>query len=189
VKLTRSAVVVVAMAAAVLTPTAAQAQAVTTPDAAGDMVLLTLPGGSTAPAPDRAEGDIISSRVQHKAKALVMTMQYRELTAGQTALHWYGIRTGAMKRFALLQADAAHPSGRVRLFKPNGKVVRCHVGHAIDYTANTATVRVPSSCLGKPRRVKVAMQVGMAISSTQIYVDDAHNTGGWIPSYGGWVRR
>jgi hypothetical protein len=188
VKFTRVILAITVGAVVPLLPMAAHAKTYTSADAPNDVVALTLPGGATTPAPDRAEGDIISSQVQHKARVVILTMQYRELTPGQAALHWYGIKTGTMRRFVLLQADAAHLSGRARLFKGNDKVVRCHIGHTIDYTANTASVRVPASCLGKPRRVKVAMQFGAPNGQGQAWVDDAHNTGGWLPTYGPWVR-
>jgi hypothetical protein len=148
-----------------------------------------MPGGTTSPVPERAEGDIIGSQVRHKARVVVMTMRYQELTRGQQAVHWFGLRTGKMARFVLLATDADHPAGRARLFRPNGKMVRCHVRHSLDYTANTATVRVPRSCLGTPRRVRAAMQYAAPISGTQAYVDDARSTGGWLPVYGPWVRR
>jgi hypothetical protein len=189
VRLIRPLVLMATAAAVALIPAAADAGSYSSVDHAHDMVVLTLPGGTTSPAPERAEGDIIASRVRHKAHVVVMTMRYQELTAGQRAVHWFGIRTGKMARFVLLATDAGHPAGRARLFKPNGKMVRCQVRHSIDYTANTATVRVPRSCLGTPRRVRAAMQYGAPISSTQTYVDDARSNGGWLPVYGPWVRR
>jgi hypothetical protein len=189
VRIVRSFVLVGAVAAVALAPSAAQANTYSSTDQPNDVVVVTMPGGTTSPAPDRAEGDIVASKVRHMSRAVVMTMRYRELTAGQQAVHWYGIRTGHMKRVVLLVADAAHPAGRARLFKPSGKVVRCHVGRGIDYTANTATVRVPRSCLDGPRRVKVAMQYAAPISKTQAYVDDARSNGGFLPVFGPWVRR
>lgn len=188
-KLVRSAVVLAATAAAVLVPATAQAKTYTSTDAANDVVVVTMPGGTTAPAADRTEGDIVGSQVRHKARAVVLTMHFQELTAGQTALHWYGIKTGKMTRIVLMQSDAAHPGGQARLFKPNGKTVRCHIGHAVDYTANTATVKVPRSCLGEPKWVKVAMQEASSLADNQAYVDDSHSTGGFLPVYGPRVRR
>lgn len=188
-RLVRSAILVTAAAAVSLIPTAAHAKTYTSADQPNDVVILTLPGGTTAPAPERTEGDIVSSQVQHKARAVVLTMRYQELTAGQSAVHWYGIRTGKLTRIVLMQADSSHVGGRVRLFKPSGKPVRCHVGHSIDYTTNTATVRVPRSCLGKPRWVKVAMQAGAPTPDGKVYVDDARSNGGWLPVYGPRVRR
>lgn len=188
-KLVRSAVLAATVAAAVLAPTAADAKAYSSTDTSGDVVVVTMPGGSTAPAPDRTEGDIVATRVQHKARVVILTMRFRELTRGQTALHWFGIKTGKMTRIVLMPADASHPGGAARMFKPNNKAVRCHVGHAIDYTTNTATVRVPRACLGKPRWVKVAMQEAAPAGDNQAYVDDSHSNGGFLPVYGPRVRR
>ena len=188
-KLTRTAVLA-ATVAAVLVPTAAQAKTYTSTDAANDVVTVTLPSGATAPAADRTEGDIVGSQVRHKARAVVLTMHFQELTAGQTALHWYGVRTSKMTRIVLLRAGLGQEGGRARLFKPNGDAVKCHVGHSIDYTANTATVRVPRSCLGKPRWVKAAMQeASPAATANQVYVDDAQSNGGFLPVFGPRVRR
>jgi hypothetical protein len=189
VKLVRSAVLVATVAATVLAPTAADAKAHSSTDTAGDVTVVTMPGGATTPAPDRAEGDIVATQVQHKARTVVLTMRFQELTAGQTALHWYGIKTGKMTRIVLMQSDASHPNGVARLFKPDNKAVRCRIGHTIDYTANTATVKVPRSCLGKPRWVKVAMQEASPAGQSQIYVDDSISNGGFLPVYGPRVRR
>jgi hypothetical protein len=190
VKLVRSAVLVATAVAAVLAPTAAQAKTYTSTDAANDVVVVTLPSGSTSPAADRAEGDIVSSVVKHKSRAVILSMHFQELTPGQTALHWYGIKTGKMTRIVLFQTDAAHPSGQAALFNPKAKRVRCRVGYSVDYTANTASVKVPRSCLGKPRWVRVAMQEGSASGTPgQSYVDDSRNTGGFLPAYGPRVRR
>lgn len=189
-KLTRSVALAVATAAAVLVPAAAQANSYTSTDTTNDVVVVTLPGGSTVPAADRAEGDIVSSQVKHKASAVILTMHFRELTPGQTALHWYGIKTGKMTRIVLFQTDAAHPSGRAALFKPNSKRVSCRVGFAVDFTANSASVKVPRSCLGMPKWVRVAMQeAAPATASGQAYVDDSRNNGGFLPVYGPRVRR
>jgi hypothetical protein len=188
-KFVRSVVLGVTVAAAVLAPTAAEAKSYTSTDTANDVVDVTMPAGSTTPAPDRAEGDILATRVVHKARVVVLTMRFQQLTRGQTALHWYGIRTGKITRVAIMQSDAGHPGGVVRLFKPNGNKVSCRVGHVMDYTAKTATVKVPRSCLGRPRWVKVAMQEATPVSSSQIYVDDSRSKGGFLPVYGPRVRR
>lgn len=188
-KLIRSAVLGVTVAAAVLAPTAAQAKSDTSTDTPNDVVLVTMPGGSATPAPARREGDILGTTVQHKARAVVLTMRLQELTPGQTALHWFGIKTGKMTRVVIMQSDAGHPGGRARLFKLNGKTVRCRVPHVVDYTANTVTVKVSRSCLGKPRWVKVAMQEATPVSDNQVYVDDSHSNGGFLPVYGKRVRR
>jgi hypothetical protein len=191
VKLVRSAVLVATVAATVLAPTAADARSHSSTDTAGDVVIVTMSDGTTTPAPDRTEGDIVGTQVRHKARVVVLTMHFQELTAGQTALHWFGIKTGKMTRIVLMPADASHPGGVARLFKPDNKAVRCRIRHTIDYTANTATVKVPRSCLGKPRWVKVAMQEASPVAGSQgqVYADDSISNGGFLPVYGPRVRR
>lgn len=187
--LVRSVVLGTTVAAAVLAPTAAQAKTYTSTDTANDVVAVTMPAGTTTPAADRTEGDIVSSRVRHGSRVVALTMRFQELTAGQTALHWYGIRTGKMTRVVIMESDAGHLNGRARMFKPNGKPVTCRIGHAVDYTANTATVRVPRSCLGKPKWVRVAMQEASPLGDQQAYVDDSRSNGGFLPVFGPRVFR
>ena len=189
-KLVRSAVLAATVAAAVLAPTAAQANTYNSTDGTGDVVVVTLPGGATTPAADRSEGDIVSSQVKHKARAVILTMHLQQLTAGQTALHWFGIKTGKMTRVVLFQTDATHPAGQAALFKLPAKRVACHVGHSVDYATHTVSVKVPRSCLGKPKWVRVAMQEASPTgTSGQVYVDDARNSGGFLPTYGPRVYR
>jgi hypothetical protein len=59
------------------------------------------------------------------------------------------------------------------------KKVSCHVTRKVDYTANTATVWVPRSCLGRPRWVKVGMAVASSASPefSPAHVDDARANG------------
>jgi hypothetical protein len=186
----RSAILVTAAALVPLMPVAAHAKTYTYEDQTGDVVLFSTATGTTSPAPTQVEGDIVWSQVRHKARKVVLTMRLQELTTANPALHWYGIRTGKMKRIVLLEGAPGHWGGKVALFKPSGKKVSCRVTRTIDYTANTATVRVPRSCLGRPRWVKVAMQEATpGPTEKTVYVDDARSTGGVIPVYGPKVRR
>jgi hypothetical protein len=188
-KFVRSALVVAAATLVPLVPTAAHADKYTFTDHTGDVVTYAK-DGTTTPAPDQVEGDIAWSKVQHKSRKVVLTMRLRELNTGTPAIHWYAIRTGKMKRIVLLEAAAGHWGGKVALFKPTGKKVRCTVGRTIDYTSNTATVRVPRSCLGKPRWVKVAMQeASPGPDANTVYVDDARGNGGVNPVWSPKVRR
>jgi hypothetical protein len=188
-KFVRSALVVAAATMVPLVPTAASANTYTYTDHTEDVVLYHS-NGTTSPASTQVEGDIAWTKVRHKARKVVLTIRLRELTTGHSSLHWYGIRTGKMKRIVLLEGAAGHWGGKVALFKPTGKRVKCNVGRTIDYTANTATVRVPRSCLGRPRWVKVAMQeASPGPENNSAYVDDSRSNGGVVPVFGPRVFR
>jgi hypothetical protein len=68
------------------------------------------------------------------------------------------------------------------------KRVHCGVRHTIDYLANTVVIKVPRSCLGKPRWVQVSDE---AISRTDslIYVDQGGAGSTEELVYGPRIRR
>ena len=180
-KLIRSAALVAATVAAVLAPSAAQAKSWSHADATGDVFSAPYKSNAFTPAPDRVVGDVIGSSIRHKRRAVVMQLQYRDLELGSEINgHIFVIKTPSMRRVVTLAAASAFPNGRVEVQKPNGKKVSCRVPHRIDYTANTATVVVPRSCLGNPKWVKVAMAgasfTGFTSTST-MWIDDALSTG------------
>lgn len=180
-KLVRSVVLGVTVAAAVLAPTAAEAKSYRHVDATGDMFSTTSSTKTFTPAPDRIVGDIVSTTIRHKSRNVVIQVQYRDLVANsEIDAHYFVIRTSKMRRDVSLVSAGSFPAGRVQMTKANGTKVSCHVGRRIDYSLNTATVVVPRSCLGRPRWVKVGMAAaeltGLGSTDPQ-YVDDAFSTG------------
>ena len=175
----RSALVAAAAASVVLLPTAAQADKLVQNDAVGDVVSVAGESETTTPLPDRAEGDIAWSKIRHRDRKVILTLRYRELNTGQEMLHYYAIRTSKMKRYVYLSAGTGHWGGRVQMRNGHDKKVSCRVTKKIDYIANTATVWVPRSCLGKPRWVKVAMaQASFDSANPDTFViDDARANG------------
>ena len=182
-KLVRSALVVAAATVVTLVPTAANADKYVAADTTDDVVKLAS-DNSTTPQHGRTEGDIIRTTVRHRAKRVVITMRFAELSAvGLGDLHIFAIRSNKLNRVIGVDTGPGHWGGKVVVEKPNGKKVSgCNARRTVDYTANTATVSVPRSCLGKPRWVKVAMQHGTFVTEDDLYVDDAH-TNGRIFSY------
>ena len=177
----RSAALVAATVVAVLAPSAAQAKSWSHADATGDVFSAPYKSNAFTPAPDRVVGDVIGSSIRHKRSAVVMQLQYRDLELGSEINgHIFLVKTPTMRRLVTLAAASAFPNGRIEVRKPSGKKVSCRVPHRIDYTANTATVVVPRSCLGKPKWVKVAMAgasfTGFTSTST-MWIDDALSTG------------
>jgi hypothetical protein len=177
VKFIRSALVLTAATLIPLMPTAAHADRLVQNDAVGDVVSVS--GESATPLPDRTEGDIAYSKIRHRDRRVILTMRYRELSTGQDMLHYFAIRTSKMTRYVYLSASTGHWGGVVQMRNAHDKKVRCHVTKKIDYTANTAMVSVPRSCLGKPRWVKVAMAQASydASSATTFMIDDARANG------------
>jgi hypothetical protein len=190
-KLVRSVVLVTAAAAVALMPTAAHADKYVHTDVSGDVVTFDPESDTTAVDPERTEGDIVRSVVRHRAHKVVLTLAYRELSSSTPMLHYFAIRTSTAKRYVSLRTSASHPGGRVAMFDGHDKKVRCHVRRKIDYTANTATVAVPRSCLSNPRWVKVAMaQATFGTASGPFYIDDSRATGNFNnPQFGPRVHR
>lgn len=174
-KFLRSALVVAAAALLPLVPSAAHADKYVYADPSGDVLKLVDPQvGTTEPAPGRVEGDIVRSSVRHKARRVLVTMRFQELTReGIGQLFGYGIRTAKMTRYVTVDTGPGHWGGKVTVTKPNGKKVRCNVTRTIDYASNTAAVSVPRACIGKPRWVKASMREGSFVSESEIYFDDA----------------
>jgi hypothetical protein len=193
----RSAILLTAAALVPLMPTAAHADRYTHIDAIGDV--LSGPATSTSnpstPESERANGDITASKVIHKARKVIMRMKYRDIAWNdEVNAHLFVVRTSKMKRYVQLVAGDGFRGGKVVVTKPNGKRVKCRVKRNVDYTVNTATVKVPRSCLGYPRWVKVGMAsvfyTGFKAADT-LYVDDARTNGtlGSGPALSPKVRR
>ena len=180
-KLVRSALVVSAATLIPLVPTAAHADRYTYSDHTGDVVSFTGDSDTPTPAPDRVIGDIAASAVAHRSSNVTLRMRYRDLArTDETAAHLFVIRTSKMTREVTVVAAQGFYGGRVIMTKLSGKTVSCRITRKIDYVANTVTVTVPRSCLGRPHWVKVGMAsvvfTGMGSSDTQ-YVDDARTNG------------
>jgi hypothetical protein len=181
VKLSRAIITVAVAAVVPLLPAAAYADRYTHADPAGDVASTVGQSDTYTPAPERVEGDVISSTVKHGARTVVMTLVYRDLSdSAEVDGHVYFVHTSKMNRVVRLYANSTNPGGKAVLTKANGKKVSCHVRRHIDYNLNTAKVIVPRSCLGQPRWVKVGMGSVMfsaAGASGPVWIDDALSTG------------
>lgn len=162
-------------------------------DATADVVSVTGASETMAPAPERTNGDIAYSKVNHRARKVVLTLRYRDLEGVGLQSHFFSIRTPTFTRDVYVVAASGFWGGKAFMQTPRGKRVRCHLAKKIDYTTNTVTVSVPRTCLDKPRWVKVAMaQVSFdSVESETIYADDARVSGRLLsrPVYGPRVRR
>jgi hypothetical protein len=192
VKLIGSTLVTGIVTLAFLVPTAAHADTYVHPDATGDVVSVKKVSGATTPAPEQVEGDIVRTRVRHKAHRVVLKMRVRDLTqTGRGTVHYYSIRTKKLTRIVTVQAKPGDWDGTVTMLKPNGRRTHCHVSHRIDYTLNWARISVPRSCLNWPRWVKAAMEEITVNAANVGYADDSQTDGQIYnrPVYGPRVRR
>lgn len=176
-KLVRSALVVAAAMTVPLAPTAAHADKYVRADASGDVVSFTK--SADTPAPAQVNGDVVRSTVRHKAKRVVLTMRFNDLDGSGYTVFAYSVRTSKMTRDVALVTFPGHHAGKVVMTTPKGKKVRCRLARSIDYTANTATVSIPRSCVGKPRWVKVGMAMVTSPNPdfTTGFADDSGTTG------------
>lgn len=182
----RLVILVTTVAMVMLVPTAAQAKSYSHVDPTGDVVSFVGQSETPTPAPDRASGDIVGSSVKHKAKKVIVRVQYRDLVAGDdVTLHIFEFKTSAMRREVMFFAGSVFGSGgsKAKLTKPDGTKVPCKVARRIDYSLHTVTVKVPRSCLDRPKWVQVGMgtavvtSFGGAPADTTTFVDDAMTNG------------
>jgi hypothetical protein len=178
-KFVRSIVVVAAATAAALVPTAALANGSGHTDARGDVQSVALDASGkvsnpTATAePTATNGDITSVSAKNSARKVKVVLHFADLNpVGSAQVHEVAIATPGKNRVAFVRAYPGTWGGTAFLGTTHGKKVRCSVGHHIDYTRNLVVVKVPSSCLGHPKVVKV-------------FFDDAYTTlGGFFDTFG-----
>lgn len=183
-KLLRSAVVLAA-AAVVLVPSAAQADADSHRDAVGDVRSVAYdPGtGKVVESPSTAEpaarlGDMTKIKVSHTSSSLTFVLRYRDLAkAGFRHVHEVVIVTPKFARYVDVVAGPGNWKGKAQMSKPNRKKVACSIGRRIDYGDNVVTIKVPRSCVGSPKVVKVGA-VGLIGYGSKIFYDEAYSAGG-----------
>lgn len=184
-KLVRSAVLVTAAAAVSLMPTAALADTSGHRDATGDLMSVAYDPatGNVTDSPSTAEptktlGDISKVGVVHSDRTVKITLRFRDLSAaGFEQVHEFAIASPNRNRLVYVVAYPGHWGGKATMRTPHGKKVSCSLHHRIDYGHNTVTVKVPRSCLGRPKVVKVGAATLVGYGS-KIYYDDAYATGG-----------
>jgi hypothetical protein len=105
-------------------------------------------------------------------------MHFADLHSGGLAqVHEVFIATPGMNRVAIVSAYPGKWGGKALLRTPKGKKVHCSVRHNIDYAHHKVVVKVPASCLGRPKVIKVGAATLVADGS-KIFYDDAYTAGG-----------
>ena len=189
-KLVRSAVLVTAVAVA-LSPTAAQANSNGHTDSIGDVQSVTadaqgnVTDETTVAEPTATQGDITRVRATNSSRGVKVVLHFAELNTGGIAqVHQVFIATTKMRRVALVSAYPGKWGGKSILRSASGKKVRCSVRHNIDYAHNKVVVKVPASCVGRPKVIKVGA-VELMLDGTKIFFDDAYaHLGAWTDNVG-----
>jgi hypothetical protein len=177
---------VAACAVALTLTSSAVAQAATTTlvDPRGDVWAQDTPSiGQNTKAPDRRQGDIVRTDLQHNRSQVVIRTRFAELDrVGHdfVSVAWLRTNTGRV-RVALLHASPRPGTNRWRgtltlRDRADTRSFKCATSHHIDYTANVAVMRIPRSCLGDPRTVQGAFASGTAGGGT-FFVDNPSNQG------------
>lgn len=150
------------------------------------------PAGPVHADPGHDNGDLVGVRVRHDAATVRVVLSFRALRAqGSNHEYAFGLRTGALQRKAVFSAYPSYWQGtKVFFSKPDGSPVTCTGKRTIDYVANTVKLSVPTSCLGKPTKVGVAVKVTQLELGVVSY-DKGYAKGGPIGTdvYGPYVRR
>lgn len=146
-------------------------------DPAGDVARSPVGSNVYTPAPTQTHGDIVATRVVHARRAIWIQIRFAELTdQGNGNFHLIGIKTPWRSRTIELDALPGHWEGRTTMTDAHGRVVACDVTHRISYDRNRVMLRVPRTCLGAPRWVRVGIRSTVA-GATSAYTDDARSTG------------
>ena len=178
----RSLVLCLATGLAVLTPaTAAHAGSVARPDAERDVVRATYDentGKETmTPAPERTDGDIVRSAVQHRPRKVIATMKFADLTnTGGPRLHVVQVRTNeGANRSVFVETTPRSSRVTPTMITGRGRTVRCRgLDAKVDYAAKRVDVVIPRPCLSRPRWVRVGMGEAALVDDTTIFFDDAN---------------
>ncbi len=186
-KLLRTATVAAAAAFVVLAPTAAHADTATHYDTVGDIVGITYDDAtdtsSTAPAPDRKQGDITKVRTSFEGETLRISASYRALVkAGPFMFHSLRLVTSKTERSVGIFAGPGGWAGESALSTKFGSPVKCPgLAHKIDYTAKLVIVSIPRTCLAvsgvKPGAVQVGFGTGTYGANDTLFVDDGFKNG------------
>ncbi len=174
--------VAVAAPALALIPVVANAQIVTTHDAAHDVMSMGAEDDNiNRPEPLRSEGDVLKMRVNHRSHVIRVTLFEKRLTRvhdGSAAFHVFALRTNKGKRADLsLIAFKGRLQGMSELFVQNREAKCRGVRTYIDYANDSVQVSIPRRCLSNPRWVQVGAGTGYITDQgedSRIYADDAN---------------
>ena len=174
----------VAAATVVLLPAAASAATVTIDDATDDVYVAKYDEATDTstyePVGTQVNVDLDAVTVKHSARKVVATAQYVDLKRSTNRyMYLLRLRTDeGVKRDVTVDTLMSGWDGAVTFGKPNGSEVKCRgLGFAIDYAANTVSVKIPRRCLSNPRYVEAFTAGAGFTRGGDQYIDHGHISG------------
>jgi len=171
---------------ALLAPAAAHAETVVTDDAVGDAEAWSYDQEfQFVPAPQEASADITRTVASFGDRRLRVTLRFRDLQVRPRHDMVVRLRTPrATFDVIATREGASHPT--VELTNPRDEEFPCrNLRVAYDGAADTASVAVPTRCIGSPRWVRLGVKATATPAvekdpqtSVVFYADDALREGG-----------
>jgi hypothetical protein len=140
------------------------------------------------PVGDSTSVDISRVRVVHRHAVAVRVHSAVPLAAGQVYTFWIGTGRGTRPTYAVTFRANSDFGGQLAIVESFGRrpsrFVDCPGmrAHADMFDDRPVSVRIPRTCLGDPRRVRVAVR----------FADEQTGDVDWAPerrTFGPWVRR
>ena len=140
------------------------------------------------PVGDSTSVDISRVRVVHRDAVTVRVHSAVPLAAGQVYTFWIDTGRGPRPTYAVTFRANSDFGGQLAIVESFGRRASRFVdcpglrGHADMFDDRPVSVRLPRTCLGDPRRVRVAVRFG----------DEQTGDVDWAPArrtFGPWVRR
>lgn len=189
-RIIRRALVTIGAVVALCAPAAgAQAQTWTHTDSAGDVAVVI--NSRSQPAPNQRVPDIRRVVARHTTTQVVVRFGMR---SSMPQGNWFvaiGVWTGAHP-YSIYMWGKGNDRTSVRLEEdgPGGRgAISCRGMRVnIDRTGTQVAAIVPRTCLGRPRRVRVAIWVDALIRG-RTYVDDGLRRGDGELTRSPWIRR
>jgi hypothetical protein len=125
-----------------------------------------------------ASADVTRAVVRHGHSAVRIRMRFADLR--RVGYQAYDATVFTPRRGDYLVTVGSGPGARRGTHQWKAGESRCRgLTHTIDYDSNLVTMRIPRSCLGRPRWVKVRLEnftsIGDDESSATFYADNPHN--------------
>jgi hypothetical protein len=187
--LRRLVVLIIAALTLTIAPMTAQAATLTVVDERGDVHRMA-DDGSFVLAEGERRADILSTRIQHTDRALVVRTKLLQLRReGANLAMAMRLRTND-GTYRELQLEAGRRIGWKGQVSMNSRraAVECRTSHKINYATDVMSVRIPSSCLNNPRWVQMTL-VSLFIGGRQFLADNPHNNRMRINVWTARIRR
>ena len=153
---------------------AANAQVVEHPDAAGDVVAESYETGKVQPAPDHVRNDARATTLAHTATRVSVRIGYAEMqrVGHANGLFLVMVTNEGVRRGVEVVAGPGDWAGDAEMWRGDERSVRCAIRVSMDYADNVTSVSFPRRCLSSPRWVRFRA-VSWAFEGDSFYTDDA----------------